>query len=82
MKGTCSDANASQPCQSATSALKLRKRVDPGTAPQQPGGYGTRCPAGTFLSPFEMPIYDAHGLFVIGYETVWYCLPNDLEPAG
>ncbi len=80
IQGTCSDATASEPCQSAASALKLRKRVDAGTTPQAPGGYGTRCPAGTFLSPFEMPIYD--GLFVIGYETIWYCLPNDLEPAG
>lgn len=41
-----------------------------------------RCPEGTFLSPFEMPIYDDAGLFVVGYETVWFCLPDDLEPAG
>jgi hypothetical protein len=41
---------------------------------------GARCPEGTFLSPFEQPIYE--GLFVVGYETVWYCLPDDLEPAG
>jgi len=42
-----------------------------------------RCPDGTFLSPFEMPIYDDNdGLFVVGYETVWFCLPDDLEPAG
>ena len=29
-----------------------------------------------------MPIYDADGLFVVGYETVWVCIPDDLEPAG
>ncbi|MGH8611228.1 MAG: hypothetical protein ACREYF_04040 [Gammaproteobacteria bacterium] len=41
-----------------------------------------RCPSGTFLSPFDMPIYDDEGLFVVGYQTVWFCLPEDLEPAG
>ncbi len=38
------------------------------------------CPEGHHLSPFDMPIYD--GLFVVGYETVWFCIPDDLEPAG
>ncbi len=40
------------------------------------------CPSGTFISPFEMPIYDENGLFVIDYKTVWFCIPNDLEPEG
>ena len=40
------------------------------------------CPAGYHLSPFEMPVYDENGLFVVGYETVWFCIPDDLEPAG
>jgi len=40
------------------------------------------CPKGTSLSPFEMPIYDDDGLFVVGYQTVWFCIRDDLEPAG
>jgi hypothetical protein len=40
------------------------------------------CPEGSHLSAFEKPIYDEDGLFVIGYETVWFCIPDDLEPAG
>ncbi|MGQ0678657.1 MAG: hypothetical protein ACT4OM_03200 [Actinomycetota bacterium] len=40
------------------------------------------CPAGSTLMPFDKPIYDNKGLFVIGYETVWFCIPDDLEPAG
>lgn len=40
------------------------------------------CPAGSALSPFMMPIYDKDGLFVVDFETVWFCLPKDLEPAG
>lgn len=53
---------------------------DPSGRPSQV--LGARCPEGTFLSPFEKPIYDDDGLFVVGYETVWYCLRDDLEPAG
>jgi hypothetical protein len=52
-----------------------------GGRPTGPGGL-VSCPAGYHLSPFEMPIYDDDGLFVIGYETVWLCIPDDLEPAG
>lgn len=40
------------------------------------------CPEGYHPSPFDMPIYDEDGLFVIGHETVWICIPDDLEPAG
>jgi hypothetical protein len=46
-----------------------------------PGGF-VSCPEGYHLSPFEMPIYDADGRFVVGYETVRFCIPDDLEPAG
>jgi hypothetical protein len=31
---------------------------------------------------WEKPVYDANGLFVIGWELVPYCIPEDLEPAG
>ncbi len=41
-----------------------------------------QCPKGQIQVPFEQPIYDSDGLFVIGYETVYYCVPADLEPAG
>ncbi len=40
------------------------------------------CGAGYHPSPFDMPIYDEDGLFVVGYKTVWFCIPDDLEPAG
>lgn len=49
--------------------------------PTGPGGFAS-CPEGYHLSPFEMPIYDGDGRFVVGYETVWFCIPDDLEPAG
>ncbi len=40
------------------------------------------CPKGSTPSPFEMPIYDDDGWFVVGYETVWFCIPDDFEPQG
>lgn len=40
------------------------------------------CPPGTVPTAFPMPIYDEEGLFVIGYETVWFCIDEDLEPQG
>ena len=40
------------------------------------------CPGGTVATAFDQPIYDDDGLFVIGSETVWYCVPADLEPEG
>lgn len=51
----------------------------PNHIPPGPGGMAF-CPAGHHLSPFDMPIYD--GLWVVGHETVWFCIPDDLEPAG
>jgi hypothetical protein len=65
--------------------LKTREKSEDGTARSFSvvNGLGGNCPAGTTLSPFEMPIYDDDkGYFVVGYETVWFCLPNDLEPEG
>lgn len=44
--------------------------------------YGIRCPEGTTLTPFEMPVYDERGLFVVDHETVWFCIDDDLTPAG
>jgi hypothetical protein len=41
-----------------------------------------KCPEGTVLVVFDQPVYDASGLFVIGYKPVPYCVPEDLEPAG
>lgn len=59
--------------------LKLRKG---GTSPSHSGDFLGRCPEGTVASPFEMPIYDEDdGLFVVGFKTVWFCIPEDLEPA-
>ena len=72
----------SKSCADGISGLKLRQRPEPGGVPQGPDDIGSKCPEGTFLSPFEMPIYDSDGKFVIGYETVYYCLPIGLEPAG
>lgn len=46
------------------------------------GGLAIRCPDGTSLTPFEMPIYDDNGLFVVRYETVWNCISDDNKPAG
>jgi hypothetical protein len=69
--GYCDDSSAAEPGQ-----VLVAKPVSKGPGPV----VGARCPEGTFLSPFEEPIYD--GLFVVGHETVWYCLPDDLEPAG
>ena len=59
--------------------FKLTRGSGGGT---RPTGFVDRCPTGTALSPFPMPIYDQSALFVTGFRTVWYCLPEDLEPAG
>ena len=44
--------------------------------------YAVRCPDGYELQPFDMPIYDEEGLFVIGHETVWFCIDPTAPPAG
>jgi hypothetical protein len=43
---------------------------------------GTPCPKGQVHSSWQKPIYDANGLFVVGWETVYTCIPADLEPQG
>lgn len=40
------------------------------------------CPADTHPVPFDMPVYDEDGLFVVGHYTVWFCIPDDYEPQG
>jgi hypothetical protein len=56
----------------------------PWPAPTPPNGrlLGPGCPEGTVLILWNKPIYDADGLFVVGWELVPYCVPEDLEPAG
>ncbi|MGH8606421.1 MAG: hypothetical protein ACREX9_03070 [Gammaproteobacteria bacterium] len=78
---TLADGRLATASQDPAPPLKLRQRTDDDKDPNPV--FGNRCPLGTFLSPFDMPIYDdEEGLFVVGYETVWFCLPEDLEPAG
>jgi len=52
------------------------------TQPSSTGGLAIKCPRGSSLQPYEMPIYDDRGLFVIGHKTVWFCIPDDATPAG
>jgi hypothetical protein len=65
-----------------TLKLKTKAGDDARSAFPAATSFAPRCPAGTVLTPFDMPIYDEQGLFAIGFETVWVCLPADLEPAG
>lgn len=66
----------------APSGGQLRLVQPPSRPNHVPPVIGSPCPEGTHLSPFDQPIYDEAGLFVVGYETVWYCLPDNREPAG
>lgn len=43
---------------------------------------GDGCPAGTQLVLFDQPIYDEEELFVVGYESVPYCIDENFEPEG
>jgi hypothetical protein len=54
------------------------------TPPTVPGTvFGVECGEDEVLVPFDVPIYDpVHGWWVIGWETAWFCVPEDLEPAG
>lgn len=55
----------------------------PAPTVHQPGPVlGAACPTGTVHTPVEMPLYDKAGMWVIGTHIVWFCLPEDLEPAG
>jgi len=40
------------------------------------------CASGSSLVPFDMPIYDDKGLFVVDHKKVWFCIPDNLRPAG
>jgi hypothetical protein len=60
----------------STATIAVKTRDD------RNGDNGWLCPAGTIATAFQMPIYDDDGLFVIGYETVWYCIDADTRPAG
>lgn len=62
--------------------FKQAERRQPPVPPAGIDGFFNRCPEGSSPVPFDMPIYDDEGLFVVGYETVWFCIPDDLEPAG
>ena len=53
---------------------------------EDPDGYSklgeiilNHCPDDTVLTPFEMPVYDEGRLFVVGYETVYYCVEETEE---
>ena len=51
--------------------------------PAVPAVLALVCGDDEVLTPFQMPIYDdEEGWFVVGWETVWYCIDEDLEPAG
>ncbi len=47
-----------------------------------PGDFVSKCASDEVLTAVEVPIYDDEGLFVIGWKTVWMCIPAGLEPAG
>ena len=61
--------------------LKLRQR-DPASPQPTRKNLVNQCPNDTTLTPFEMPVYDKGGLFVVGHEIIWTCVPDDLQPAG
>ena len=68
-----------KPAKNDTNVAVLAAPTTKGPAKDLPAFF---CPGGTVATPFEEPIYDENELFVEGYETVWYCLPADLEPEG
>lgn len=76
------DFNSSHSTPSRRDPARFQLQRNTGTR-LVPQFFAARCPEGTELSPFPMPIYDDEtGLFVIGFKTVWYCLSTELEPAG
>ena len=66
----------------ASQGLKIKRDAKGGPSCGSEPGLAARCPAGSVATPFEMPVYDEEGLFVVCYETVSVCIPEDLEPAG
>ena len=61
--------------------LKLKRDAEGGSLCDSKPGIVTPCPTGSVATPFEMPVYDKAGLFVVCYKTVSFCIPEDLEPA-
>lgn len=64
-----------------TDSLAIATPVGGGGTPEGPDEY-IFCVAPTSPVAFDMPIYDDDGLFVVGYETVWFCIDTTLPPAG
>ncbi len=62
------------------SQLEFQRRADGGWG--GPGDIVNKCASDEVLTAVEVPIYDDEGLFVIGWKTVWMCIPAGLEPAG
>jgi hypothetical protein len=62
--------------------LRIRRDAKGGPSCNSEPGLAAQCPTGSVPTPFEMPVYDEVGLFVVCYETVSVCIPVDLEPAG
>ncbi len=66
-------------------SLEIRGAKQPPSTVPGVGGPGVLhggCPEGQNPSSWQKPIYDQAGLFVVGWETVATCIPEDLEPAG
>ncbi|WP_404790016.1 hypothetical protein [Altericista sp. CCNU0014] len=69
--------------QSAPSGFQGLKQTRPESSGLGgPGVLRAGCPKGQTPSSWQKPIYDKNGLFVVGWETVATCIPDDLEPAG
>ncbi|NCJ05858.1 hypothetical protein GS597_04900 [Synechococcales cyanobacterium C] len=65
----------------APQSLQIR-RGSTRPRPLGPSNLTNGCSPDEFMSFWDKPIYDADGLFVVGWEKVSICLPKDLEPAG
>ena len=61
--------------------LKLKRGVSSESQCDSKPDLITPCPVGSVATPFEMPVYDAAGLFVTCYKTISVCVPQGLEPA-
>ncbi|MEZ5584851.1 MAG: hypothetical protein R3F37_20655 [Candidatus Competibacteraceae bacterium] len=67
---------------SRVKGLKIRPDAKGWPSCNNEPGLVARCPAGSVATPFEIQVYDEAGLFVVCYETVSVCIPEDMEPAG
>jgi hypothetical protein len=74
----------SDPAFTKLSVTRTTPTRTPATPPTAPGTVlGLPCGEDEVLVEFDVPIYDpVHGWWVIGWETTWFCVPEDLEPAG